>query len=312
MNCLCCGKSLESNNRNNWHLACIKNFFGTTKMPIIDLSSSNKDLLLYGENIISNNKSITGVQTKLSLHLSKEKNNYRLTLIGYPFGYILKPETNEYKCIARAEHLVMSMANVCSIKTPLHALIKLQDNSYAYITKRIDRNENKKIHMEDFCQLSNRLTEDKYHSSYEQVAKIIDKFASFKNLDKSELFYRLLFCFVTGNSDMHLKNFSLIEDKNIRLSPFYDLLPVNILINDSEEVALTLNSKKRNINRNDFLKYANTIKLEKDIALKLMNKILKKEDDLIKMIDESLLDIELKIKFKKLMIERFNRLKEKD
>ena len=111
---------------------------------------------------------------------------------------------------------------------------------------------------------------------------------------------------------MHLKNFSLIEDKNIRLSPFYDLLPVNILINDSEDVALTLNSKKRNIKRNDFLKYANTIKLEKDIALKLMNKILKKEDDLIKMIDESLLDIELKIKFKNLMIERFNRLKEKD
>ena len=249
-------------------------------------------------------------QTKLSLHLSKDKDEYRLTLIGYPLGYILKPETKEYHCIARAEHLVMLMANAASIQTPLHALIRLKDDSYAYITKRIDRRKNVKVHMEDFCQLSNRLTEDKYHSSYEQVAKVIDKYSSYSMLDKVELFYRLLFCFVTCNSDMHLKNFSLIEEKdNVYLSPFYDLLPVNVLINDYEEVALTLNSKKRNLRKNDFIKFGENIKLDRKTIDRLISKIINYESIFIDMIKESLLEEEQKEKFIILMKERYSRIK---
>lgn len=310
MRCLFCNEILNEPKNNGWHVKCIRKFFNTDKLPNLDLSSSNKELLEFGEDFISKNDSITGVQTKLSLHLSKEKDEYRLTLVGYPSGYILKPETYEYPNIARAEHLVMSMANICSIKTPLHALIRLKDNSLAYITKRIDRVSNYKIHMEDFCQLSNRLTEDKYHSSYEKVAKIIDKYSSIKGLDKSELFYRLLFCFVTGNSDMHLKNFSLIEEKNkIYLSPFYDLLPVNILIDDKEEFALTLNSKKKNIRKNDFIKYGETIGLDKKTINKYIVKIISYEIKFIQMINDSLLDDEFKNRFITLMKERFNRLK---
>ena len=309
MRCLCCSKIIEDKNDNSWHLECIKKFFDTYKLPLIDLSSSNEELLKFGENYVSKNDSVTGVQTKLSLHLSKDKDEYRLTLVGYPAGYILKPETKEYPSIARAEHLVMSMANECSIKTPMHALIKLKDNSFAYITKRIDRRKKQKIHMEDFCQLSNRLTEDKYHSSYEKVAKVIDKYSSIKNLDKAELFYRLLFCFVTCNSDMHLKNFSLMEEnEKVYLSPFYDLLPVNILINDTEEVALTINSKKRNIRKNDFIKYGENIGLDIKTINKYIAKIISYETIFIQMINDSLLDEELKKRFITLMNERFNRL----
>ena len=310
MRCLCCGKIIEEKKENSWHLDCIKKFFGTYKLPSIDLSSSKDELLKVGENYVLRNDSVTGVQTKLSLHLSKEKDEYRLTLVGYPAGYILKPETKEYSNIARAEHLVMSMANECLIKTPLHALIKLKDDSFAYITKRIDRRKKQKIHMEDFCQLSNRLTEDKYHSSYEKVAKIIEKYSSIKELDKAELFYRLLFCFVTCNSDMHLKNFSLIEENDkVYLSPFYDLLPVNILINDNEEVALTLNSKKRNLRKNDFIKYGENIGLDIKTINRYISKILNYELVFIRMINESLLDNEYKEKFIILMKERFSRLK---
>lgn len=310
MKCLCCGKIINNSNEKDWHNECIKKFFGTNKLPIIDLSSNNEELINYGEKYIEKNDSVTGVQTKLSLHLSKDKDEYRLTLIGYPLGYILKPETKEHHCIARAEHLVMSMANVASIQTPLHGLIRLKDDSYAYITKRIDRRKKDKVHMEDFCQLSNRLTEDKYHSSYEQVAKVIDKYSSYSMLDKVELFYRLLFCFVTCNSDMHLKNFSLIEEKeNIYLSPFYDLLPVNILINDYEEVALTLNSKKRNIRKNDFIKFGENIKIDRKTINRLISKIINYESIFIEMIKESLLEEELKEKFITLMKERYLRIK---
>ena len=254
MRCLCCGKIIEDKNDNSWHLECIKKFFDTYKLPLIDLSSSNEELLKFGENYVSKNDSVTGVQTKLSLHLSKDKDEYRLTLVGYPAGYILKPETKEYPSIARAEHLVMSMANECSIKTPMHALIKLKDNSFAYITKRIDRRK-------------------------------------------------------TCNSDMHLKNFSLMEEnEKVYLSPFYDLLQVNILINDTEEVALTINSKKRNIRKNDFIKYGENIGLDIKTINKYIAKIISYETIFIQMINDSLLDEELKKRFITLMNERFNRL----
>lgn len=309
MRCLCCNKIIDNENyQSGWHNSCIKKFFGVSKMPIIELSSSNVELNKYGEKLIDDKHSVTGVQKKLSLHLSKEKQINRLTLIGYPIGYILKPESEEYPMIAKAEHMVMSMANECGIKTPLHALIKLEDHTFAYITKRIDRDNKKKIHMEDFCQLSKRLTEYKYNSSYEKCAKVIEQYSTFANLDKSELFYRLLFCFVTCNSDMNLKNFSLIEKENeVFLSPAYDLLPVNILINDEEEVALTLNGKKKKLTQNDFIKYGINIGLEQKIIDNLIKQIINNKKVILKCIDESLLESDDKEKYKELVIERFSR-----
>lgn len=294
MRCLCCNKEIKKENE-KWHASCIKKFFGTTKLPFIDLSDFKNNINSFGEKIITNNRSITGVQKKLSLHLSKEK-NIRLTIVGYPNGYILKPNTDEYKNIAIAEHLVMSMANECGIKTPLHALMEINDD-YAYIIKRIDRDNDKKIHMEDFCQLANKPTEYKYNGSYERCADIIDKYSRNKILDKIELFYRLLFCFITGNSDMHLKNFSLIDNEYYTLSYAYDLLPVRLIINDPDEMALTLNGKKRNIRRNDFLKYASKINIDPKVANNMIKKLVNKREILIKMIEDSMLDLDFKDRF---------------
>lgn len=106
------------------------------------------------------------------------------------------------------------MAAIVGIKTVPHALIKMNDQ-YAYITKRVDRSiEGDSIQMyamEDFCQLSNRLTQDKYKGSYESCSKIIKRYSIYPGYDLSELFLRVVFSFVIGNSDMHLKNFSMRE-----------------------------------------------------------------------------------------------------
>ncbi len=163
--CLCCGKILRTENEYGWHSSCIKSFFGTTKFPDIDVS---KDVL--NQIAIDNtNKGFTvpGVQKKLSLHLSQE-DTPRLTLVNYPTGYILKPQTDEYVALPEMEYLVMQMAEASGIKTVPHALLRLpsQDNAYAYITKRIDRVNGQMLAMEDFCQLDGRLTEDKYRGSY--------------------------------------------------------------------------------------------------------------------------------------------------
>ena len=260
MICLCCGKPLLENNsdfRYGWHYSCIKNFFGVTIPP--DISFSEEVLEQFAIEITGKGLTVPGVQKKLSLHLHKGNRNERsrLTIVNYPTGYILKPQTVEYQFLPEYEHLVMTMAEIVGIKTVPHALVKMGDGSLGYITRRIDRNviSSSKVEMyamEDFCQIEGRITADKYKGSYEMCAKIINKYSNQVGIDLSELFLRLVFSFVVGNSDMHLKNFSLIEkspgSQNFVLSKAYDLLPVNVILpTDSEEFALTINGKKKNI-----------------------------------------------------------------
>jgi len=319
MKCLCCGKDIpekatSKEKSNLWHLSCAKKFFGANDIPILDISEETLKALA----VESTNKGYTvpGVQKKLSLHLSHDEKPLRLTLLNYPTGYILKPQTEDFKNLPEAEYLVMQIAKATGIKVVPFALIKLKD-SLAYITRRIDRGDVGRpatLAMEDFCQLDGRLTEDKYKGSYERCAKIIDRYSSRKNFDLSELYLRLVFSFIVGNSDMHLKNFSLIEtaenSKEYALSEAYDLLPVNVVMpNDSEQFALTMNGKKRNLTRCDFLKFAAAIGLEKNVAKKLILSVVKKENKYFELCDESLIAESTKHALKELIAERINVLR---
>jgi len=326
LKCLCCGKEITSLRADeidqSWHNSCVRKFFGVDRMPKISIE---KERLVYLANE-STNKGYTvpGVQKKLSLHLSDiDSTNPRLTLVDYPSGYILKPQTDNYAFLPESEFCVMKMAVITGIKTVPFALIKLsgEDSEYAYITKRVDRRikygKNSKVElfaMEDFCQLDGRLTEDKYGGSYERCAKIIDRYSQFSGMDKSELFLRLVFCFAVGNSDMHLKNFSLVEtDANSQkyvLSPAYDLLPVNIVIpEDQEQTALTLNGKKRNIRRNDFLKYAKAIDLNEKAAVRMIDKVISLENDYLEICNNSMIGKEMKEKLSGLIADRISCLR---
>lgn len=300
MKCLCCNKNIADNASDNekingWHIKCVKQFFGTSKFPMIDISSKN--LVEIARESTNKGFTVPGVQKKLSLHF-EGGTKPRLTLSNYPTGYILKPQTEEYEALPEAEFLVMSMAKITGIKTVLFALIKL-DNGYAYITKRIDREGENMLAMEDFCQLDERLTQDKYKGSYERCAKLIDRYSKQRGFDMSELFLRLVFSFVVGNSDMHLKNFSLIEDgagsQKYILSSAYDLLPVNaILPEDDEQFALTINGKKRNIHKKDFLLFAENVGIPALAAKKIIADVVSLEDTYISMCKDSYLPEHLK------------------
>ena len=213
MNCLCCGKPLRTENTDSgWHKSCIKRFFGTAELPEIAIDEAAFEAL--ATESINKGYTVPGVQKKLSLHLFSEGDTPRLALVNCPTGYILKPQVLEFEALPQAEQLVMCMADAAGISTVPHALIMGKD-SLAYITKRVDRiftkNKMQMLAMEDFCQLDLRLTQDKYKGSYERCAKIIERYSSRKGLDITELYLRLVFSFLVGNSDMHLKNFSLIE-----------------------------------------------------------------------------------------------------
>ena len=311
MNCLCCGKPLRLEEEQiGWHKSCIKRFFGTSVIPEIEIDEKTLELLAAE----STNKGFTvpGVQKKLSLHLISEGKKPRLTLLNYPTGYILKPQVKDFRSLPEAEQLVMCMADAVAISTVPHALV-FGNGSSAYITKRIDRifenNEIRMLAMEDFCQLDLRLTQDKYKGSYERCSKIILKYSSRPMLDMTELYIRLIFSYLVGNSDMHLKNFSLIEAAegggNYVLSPAYDLLPVNVIMpEDKEQFALSMNGKKMNIRKKDFLIFADECGISRSSSEKMINKIISMKPTFISMCSGSLLPDDLKERFILLIEER--------
>lgn len=313
MTCMCCGKTLTGNN--TWHRKCIKQFFGTETIPEIDISEKAIEML--AEETIDKGLTVPGVQKKLSLHLFSE-GKPRLTLVDYPTGFILKPQVNDFTALPESEHLVMSMAEKCGIQTVPHGLLHI-NNCYAYITRRVDRkftgnSINDMFAMEDFCQLDFRLTQDKYKGSYERCAKVIQKYSSRPMLDLTELFIRLVFFYVSGNSDMHLKNFSLIEtspgNSEYVLSPAYDLLPVNLVMpEDKEQMALTINGKKRNIRKKDFYVFAENCGINKKSAEKMTGKVVSLENKFIEMTENSFLPDDMKRDFTELIKFRMSNLK---
>ena len=322
MKCLCCGKEFTPKTsveevESGWHKKCVKAFFGSNKLPLLDISEETLKRL--AEESTNKGFTVPGVQKKLSLHLTNE-NSPRLTLVNYPTGYIFKPQTEEYETLPEAEYLIMQMAKQVGIKTVPFALIKMNSSGeLAYITKRIDRVQDgakiQMLAMEDFCQLEERLTEDKYKGSYERCAKVIKKYSSIAIFDLTELYLRLIFSFVIGNSDMHLKNFSMIEKEEgcsqYVLSAAYDLLPVNaIMPEDEEEFALTMCKKKRKIKRKDFLAFAEEIGIEKITAEKLLTKVIKEKETLLAMTDDSYLTETMKIRLKEIISTRIGILNE--
>ncbi|MBQ9107131.1 MAG: HipA domain-containing protein [Clostridia bacterium] len=321
MRCLCCGKEFSTAATPyelscGWHSSCVKKFFGTKKLPDIDVSDSVLEQL--ATESTAKGYTVPGVQKKLSLHLS-EDSEPRLTLVNYPTGYILKPQTKEYTALPEAEYLVMQMAVATKIKTVPFALLQIGSSKreFAYITRRIDRvkigKATKMLAMEDFCQLEDRLTADKYKGSYERCAKVVEAYSESRGLDMADLFLCIVFSYAVGNSDMHLKNFSLIETEcgsgRYHLSDAYDMLPVNVIMPaDTEELALTLNGKKSNIRRNDFLTFAENAGLDRKQAEKMIAKIVSMRDTYLELCRESYLPEDMKTAFEELICKRIENL----
>ncbi len=305
--CLFCYQAL-SPDEDTFHSLCAKRIFGIHEQP--ELPVTENDLLKLAKELIQNRTSLTGVQAKISLHLNDTEQietKHRFTIVGLWGEYILKPSSADYAQLPEVEDLSMHLAQIAGIKTAEHCLIPLKSGSLAYITKRMDRDGNRKWAMEDMCQLSERLTEEKYNGSYEQIAKVISKFSTQPGLDLIFFYEIVLFSFLTGNADMHLKNFSLIErDKQgMILSPAYDLVNTTLVNpSDREELALTLNGKKRRISKDDFkaAMYRSGLNEnhQRSVLVKLKNSLSKWDD----FIDQSFLTDDFKHAYKEIIARR--------
>lgn len=299
--CLFCYQQLEEG-QHDFHPACAKKFFGKAEVPILPYSRDNINDL--AREAVLNRTTVTGVQSKLSMDVNKGGKDEpdRLTIVGLWGRYILKPKSEDFPWLPEVEDLTMHLASIAKIKVVPHTLIRFSDGELTYLTKRIDRdNRGTKLLMEDMCQISERLTADKYKSSYENIAKMIWKFSSAPMLDLVNFWEVVLFSWITGNSDMHLKNFSLIskEAGNYVLSQAYDLINVHLVFpEDTEELALTLDGRKKKIGRMNFVRAMESSGLESKVIENIIKKFMNAAPKWYDFIDISFLSQELKEKYK--------------
>ena len=256
--CLYCYQELE-NGQMDYHPGCARKFFGSKTAPLLPYSRENMSEL--ARQVIRTSASVTGVQAKMSLDVNRggKDEPAKFTIVGLWGKYIFKPQSGQHPCLPELEDLTMKMAEAARIRTARHTLIRMADGELGYLTLRMDRGrKGEKISMLDMCQLSNRLTEHKYYGTYQQLAETIKTYSSAPMLDVQRYWEVVLFSWITGNSDMHCKNFSLVDTGNgeYTLAPAYDLLAVLLADpKDTEEMAMsfTVGGAKTGFDRNTFM-----------------------------------------------------------
>lgn len=310
--CLYCYKYLNDSVGQDFHGHCSLEFFGNKEAPLLEYSLSQMAEL--AQNVIERSVSVPGVQPKLSLSLINEAIDNspegRLTVVGALNGnYIFKPPSELYPEMPQNEHVTMRIAEAYGIRTVPSSLIRLQSGELSYITKRIDRTpKGDKIHMLDMFQILEAF--DKYKSSMEKIGGAIGSYSSNTLLDQLYFFELAVFSFLTGNNDMHLKNFSMILSENDWiLSPAYDLLNV-VIINpdDTEELALTMEGKKKKLKREHFERLGTGLSLNEKQIKGVFRRLAQNKKKAIAWIDSSFLSLEYKEKYKAVLFERYARL----
>ena len=256
----------------------------------------------------SDKMSIQGVQPKLSAILDTSKEIFEIVDRGG--RYILKPQNNFYPELPENESLTMKLAEKAGIEVPVNGMVYSSDERLTYFIKRFDRyGRNKKLAIEDFAQLAKKTRETKYDYSMEKLITIIDEFCTFPVIEKTKLFKLVIFNFLVGNEDMHLKNYSLItRDSKTELSPAYDLLNTTIAVaNAEEEVALPLAGKKRNLTRNDLLVYfgKDRLHLNDTVIVEILDVINRQQSTWETLIQNSFLSSIMKEKYAELMSQRW-------
>jgi serine/threonine-protein kinase HipA len=294
-----------------FHSACSLSFFGLKEAPQLAYTINQMEEL--AKNVIERSIAVPGVQAKLSLSLIKEvndKSDSRLTVVGALGGnYIFKPPSEDYPEMPENEHLTMKIAESFGIKTVQSSLIRLQSGELSYITKRVDRtNQNEKIHMIDMFQITEAF--DKYKSSMEKIGKALNSFSNNPLLDNIFFFEIAVFSFLTGNNDMHLKNFSMIETQSgWTLAPAYDLLNVAILNpKDTEELALTIQGKKKKLTKENFIHFGEDLGLTSKQINSVFKRFIKNKEIAFNWIESSFLSFEMKEEYKSVLMERYSRI----
>ena len=274
------------------------------------LPYTHEEQLRYAR-LSSDKTSIQGVKPKLSAVLSLKKKAFKF--VDQKGRYILKPNPAPYQELPANEALTMTMAEAAGIDVPTNGMLPGKDGKWVYFVKRYDREgRSGKVHVEDFSQLTNATRQTKYNSSLKTVAQVVEQYCTFPALETPKLATRLLFCFLTGNEDMHLKKFSLwLRNGVVSLAPAYDLLNTTIVQeNAPQESALPLNGMKTNLTRRLWFDYyfAERLHLKTRQIDELLDGFTSKMDVFRELIQRSHLGTEQKTRYLELFEARAQRI----
>ncbi|MFH1504924.1 MAG: HipA domain-containing protein [Candidatus Omnitrophota bacterium] len=278
----------------------LKEMFNSSKLPSVDFNLGD---VSQEAQKLTGKLSISGVQPKLSVKLDKKQN----ILIPVTKGgeYILKPQIFTFPNIPENEQCCMDIAEELGVDIPPHCLIALKDGSFAYLVKRFDREKNIKFHQESFAQILQQ--PDKYKGSVEQIGRKLETMPSVPGYDIQLFFERVVFNFIIGNGDAHLKNYSVsYKDKDIRLSPAYDIVCSKLVIPDEEDSAININGKKNKLQREDFDSLAEYLNIPAEVRYE---KFENKFDTMKKIIEASKINKEKQQRFIEIVKERLSRLR---
>lgn len=201
--------------------------------------------------------SLAGVALKFSMLRDGER--LTLPLRGQLGDWIVKMPGTAYTHLPQNEFAIMECARAVGIDVPRTRLIprdELPDlpdavwpggQDLAYAIERFDRTpEGDRVHIEDMAQVRGFPPDRKFDGAFESVAAHV-----YRGHDLPaylEFVRRLFFSLAVGNTDMHLKNVSLIyrDPRRPTLSPTYDILcTVPYLTPDPIDTGLKLAGSRR-------------------------------------------------------------------
>lgn len=302
------------NSGDSYHPRCARALFGTPKAPSLEVATNDVERLAL--EVVNRRLALTGAQRKLSLSMIDGAGSGppRLTIVGALGGtHILKPPTPEYPHLPEVEDLTMALAGIAGIELAPHGLIRMSDGALAYVTRRFDRDGGRKLAVEDLCQLSEKPTAAKYRSSAEKAGKVLRRYSSNPGSDALRFFELVVNAFVTGNADMHLKNFALLtrRDGMRGLSPAYDLVCTRALISaraDPEELALPVNGRKRKLTTKDFRALAAALEITPVVVDRLFKRLAGVAPRMLAHIAKSFLPEKLRLAYTAIVTGRLKRL----
>lgn len=298
--CIACGKAIEGNNE-GMHARCIRELFGRRDIPVLDIEPAG---IPGAAQKMAGHMSISGVQPKLSLKVQGNK------LLTTETGgqYILKPQTERFLLLPENENLCMNIFNIAGIETAKHTLLHFDNGINAYIVKRFDRDNDRKIHCEDFTPVLGH--SDKYRGSVEQIGKAIMQYTKFPGLEAQKFFKMVIMNFILGNGDAHLKNYLLLYDEegNKSLAPAFDIVSSKLVIEGEKDTALTLSSKDKNLKRENFIELAQYLDINEKVYSDMIDEIIAMKEDIISVVNDYPYMNELKEQFIEIITEEFKRI----
>ena len=267
IHCFMCGARIPKGFNGGFHESCSMQLFDSPKPFQIALDNNKLSELAKAQ--LLRGQTITGAQVKLSLLLQ----DLAKTIVEKKLSYIIKPQMSDgdFSDLPQMEHITMRFADRLGLDAAISAVIQTIGGRNAFITKRFDRTKTGKIHVEDMAQATATSKGDhdlNYNGSYELIGKLFkdnEYTTSKENKEsKTRLLNSLIFNYLVGNTDAHLKNHSIIwnrERQTYKLSPFYDLVPNKLYCNDKHHIGIKLKGKNL-ISRSALLEYAESLDLK--------------------------------------------------